>query len=96
MKTLYVRVLKTIFAFAMLLPQSAPFLVVSWYRPPDTRVDIFNHFELLVGKLDATGREYFLVAYLNCRMISEIPDNDAQLLMNDYHRHLHVWSSSID
>lgn len=35
--------------------RTAPFLVVTWYRPPDTRVDIFNDFELLVGKLVATG-----------------------------------------
>ena len=37
---------------------------------------------LLVDKLDATGRESFLVGDLNRNMISEIPDNDTRLLTN--------------
>ena len=42
----------------------------------------FNHFELLVGKLDAIEREYFLVGDLSCNMISEIRNNDTRLLTN--------------
>ena len=63
-------------------PRSAPLLVATWYRPPDSRVDVFNLFEDLVGKLDATGNEYYLVGDFNCNMISEIPDNDTRLLTN--------------
>ena len=34
-------------------PRSKPFLVTTWYRPPDSPVDKFNYFETLVGRLDA-------------------------------------------
>ncbi|CAH3043012.1 unnamed protein product [Porites lobata] len=34
-------------------PNSKPFLVRTWYRPPDSIVDKFNFFETLIGKMDA-------------------------------------------
>ena len=47
-------------------PRSKPFLVTTWYRPPDSPVDKFNYFETLVavvGRLDAER-----TAILNCRV----------------------------
>ena len=34
-------------------PCSKPFLVVTWYRPPCSSVELFSHYETLVGKLDS-------------------------------------------
>ena len=31
-------------------PNSKPFLVTTWYRPPDSIVDKFDFFETLLGK----------------------------------------------
>ena len=32
-------------------PRSKPFVVTTWYIPPDSLVDIFGPFEALIGKL---------------------------------------------
>ena len=42
-------------------PRSKPFLVTTWYRPPDSPVDKFNYFETLVGRLDAENVEYYFI-----------------------------------
>ena len=31
--------------------RSRPFLVVTWYRPPDSAVEIFTYFESLIGRM---------------------------------------------
>ena len=58
---------------------SKPFIVATWYRPPDSLVEIFNPFESLVGKLDSLGVEYYLLGDFNCNMISNT-DNNTRLL----------------
>jgi hypothetical protein len=43
-------------------PKSKPFLIVTWYRPPNSVVEKFNHLEItLLGKLDAENIEYYLM-----------------------------------
>ena len=41
-------------------PRSKPFVVATWYRPPDSPIGIFSPFETLIGKLDSENIEYFL------------------------------------
>ena len=59
--------------------RSKPFIVATWYRPPDSLVEMFNPFESLVGKFDSLGVEYYLLGYFNCNIISNI-DNNTRLL----------------
>ena len=33
-------------------PKSKPFVVVTWYRPPDSHIEVFTPFEEFLGKLD--------------------------------------------
>ncbi|CAH3195881.1 unnamed protein product, partial [Porites evermanni] len=33
-------------------PKSKPFLVTTWYRPPDSKIEIFDKFESYLLKLD--------------------------------------------
>ncbi|XP_022808253.1 uncharacterized protein LOC111345238, partial [Stylophora pistillata] len=40
-------------------PRSRPFAVMTWYRPPDSSIDLFRPFEELIGKLDSETIEYF-------------------------------------
>ena len=42
-------------------PWSRPFLVVTWYRPPDSSVSLFNEFEELVNKVDGANWKFFLL-----------------------------------
>lgn len=34
-------------------PSCKPFVVFTWYRPPDSPIGIFSPFETLIGKLDS-------------------------------------------
>ena len=42
-------------------PNSKPFFVITWYRPPCSSIELFSYYESLIGKLDALGFEYYLV-----------------------------------
>ena len=46
-------------------PRSRPFLVATWYRPPDSPVSLFDEFEELVNKVDAGNWEFFLLGAIN-------------------------------
>ena len=41
-------------------PHSKPFLVGTWYRPPDSLASKFIDFEDIIAKLDSENRELFL------------------------------------
>ena len=49
-------------------PRSKPFVVTTWYRPPNSLVDIFRHFEAFIGKLDSENVEYWVLGDLNCNI----------------------------
>ena len=61
-------------------PRSKPFLVVTWYRPPDSSVEIFTYFESLIGKIDAEYAEFYLMGDLNCNFAAPQLDHNANLL----------------
>ena len=44
-------------------PRSKSFIAATWYRPPNSSFELFSDFESLVGKLDAEGKEYYLILY---------------------------------
>ena len=51
-------------------PRSKSFIVATWYRPPNSSFELFSDFESLVGKLDAEGKEYYLMGDLICNICS--------------------------
>jgi hypothetical protein len=61
-------------------PDSKPFLVVRWYRPPVSSVDKFNCFEALVGKMDAECLEYYIMGDMNANLIASNLDNNSRRL----------------
>ena len=42
-------------------PRSRPFAFMTWYRPPNSSIDIFRPFEELIGKLDSENIEYYFI-----------------------------------
>ena len=52
-------------------PGSKSFIVATWYGPPNSLFELFSDFESFVGKLDAEGKEYYLMGDLNCNMLSD-------------------------
>ena len=63
-------------------PRSKPFVVATWYRPPDSPIGIFSLFETLIGKLDSENIEYYLMEDLNCDMIATRYNNNTCKLMS--------------
>ena len=61
---------------------SRPFLVSTWYRPPQSPPDIFNSFEQLVGKIDAENSELYLLGDLNCNLLPCTSDHNSANLTN--------------
>ena len=63
-------------------PRSKPFLVVTWYRPPDSLTGIFESFEILLRKLDSFNIEYHLLGDINCNLAVSRYDNDTRKLVS--------------
>ena len=63
-------------------PRSKPFLVGTWYRPPQSSPDLFAQFETLVGKIDAENKEFYLLGDLNCNLLPEHLDSNSSQLLN--------------
>ena len=61
-------------------PNSKPFIVVNWYRPPNSPIiGLFSHLENLIARLDLTNLEFFLLGDRNVDMASTNYDDVRQL-----------------
>ena len=54
-------------------PKSKPF----WYRPPDSKVEIFDKFESYLLKLDQEDKESIIMGDTNCNFLSQTFDHKA-------------------
>ena len=89
-------------------PNSKPFIVATWYRPPDSTVEKFSFFETLIGKMDSEDVEYHLLGDFNCnigattfdhatRVLTSITDlYNVQQLINEPTRITESSSTTID
>ena len=50
-------------------PRSKPFLVSTWYRPPQSSPDLFSTFERIIDKIDAENLELYLMGDLKLQFI---------------------------
>ena len=51
--------------------KTKPFLVTTWYRPPNTPVESFQEFEKLLQHIDLEDKESIILGDLNCNLISK-------------------------
>ena len=63
-------------------PRSKPFLVSTWYRPPQSSPDLFSTFERIFDNIDAENLELCLMGVLNCNLLSEVVNNNSSHLLN--------------
>ena len=47
-------------------PKSKPFLINSWYRPPDSALELLNIYEDLITRMDSENKEVVLICDFNC------------------------------
>ena len=57
-----------------------PFVITTWYRPPNSSVDLFSHLDILLRKLDTENIEHYLMGDINCDLLSESNANVNALL----------------
>ena len=63
-------------------PRSKPFLVSTWYRPPQSSPDLFSTFERIFDNIDAENLELYLMGVSNCNLLSEVVNNNSSHLLN--------------
>ena len=51
-------------------PKAKPFLLSTWYRPPNMPVNIFMDYELIIQKMDHENKEIICIGDFNCDWLS--------------------------
>lgn len=60
--------------------KSKPFLVTTWYRPPDSKIEILEKFETCLLNLDKEEKESIVLGDFNCNLLSKSPDQNTDYL----------------
>ena len=63
-------------------PRSMPFLVGTWYRPPNSPMELLNLFEDTIDSINAENFELYLLGDLNCNLLAQNPDANTFDLLN--------------
>ena len=63
-------------------PHSRPFLVATWYRPPNSPLSTFPAFQDVIDMIDAENLEFYLLGGINCDLLAESPDNSTKELLS--------------
>ena len=50
-------------------PNSKPFLVSSWYRPPNSKIEMFHYFEEFLKLADIENKQLIITKDLNCNLL---------------------------
>ena len=62
-------------------PNSKPFLIATWYKPPGSPTELFSSFDSFIDKLDSLYLEYYLLGDFNCNLASPTPDANTRHLL---------------
>ena len=65
--------------------RSKPFLVSTWYRPPQSSPDLFSTIERIIDKIDAENLELYIMGDLNCNLLTEVVSNNSSHLLGHVH-----------
>ena len=63
-------------------PNSQPFLVTTWYRPPKSSLELFDKFEFFLKKIDGKFKEIYILGDLNCNFQSNPPENHTKHILD--------------
>jgi len=62
-------------------PRAKPFLISNWYRPPNSPIELFDKFEVLLAKIEAENVESNILGDINCDMMAVTPANETRHLI---------------
>ena len=63
-------------------PKSKPFLVSSWYRSPNSKIEIFNHFEEFLKLADIENKQIIITGDLNCNLLEQAKSTHTAKLLD--------------
>ena len=63
-----------------------PFLLLSWYRPPDYKLDDFEQIETVYQVLEAEGKEIIILLDTNCNDDSEEDNKKMIKLLRSFYK----------
>ena len=69
-------------------PKSKPLLISTWYRPPDSKFDLFDRFEKFIQEIDNENKEMIITGDFNCDMLSNDNNNPNIKKIKRCNRHL--------
>ena len=61
-------------------PYNKSFLISTWYRPPNSNLDIFDEWALFLSKCDNKNYELIIIGDFNCDVGKSPPDHQTQKL----------------
>ena len=64
----------------ILIPKQKPFMLVYWYRPPDSSRDILDKFQSLIEQVDSRSLDYVLMGDFNCDLLKTPPSSQTNHL----------------
>lgn len=62
-------------AIEILKPKVKSFIISTWYRPPDSKIDLLLDFENFLKIIDSEGKECLLVGDINCNFALNSKDS---------------------
>ena len=63
-------------------PKIKPFLISTWYRPPNSPVELFDKFHVILEKIESLNIESTIVGDLNCNVAANNVDNNTKHLLD--------------
>ena len=63
-------------------PKTKPFLVSTWYRPPNSPINLFVDFKAILEKIESLNIESYILGDFNCNVATASPDGYTTKLLD--------------
>ena len=75
--------------------KSKPLLITTWYRPPNSSIELFSDFENFLELLEDENKEIIITGDLNCNLLEQnknLPTSKLLDLVDVYQLQQHILS----
>ena len=62
-------------------PKMKPFLISTWYRPPNAPIELFEKFNCILNKIESSHLESTITGDFNCNILADVSDNNTKHLI---------------
>ena len=61
--------------------KTKPFLISTWYKPPNASVELFEKFNCILTKIESLHLESTIIGDFNCNVLADVLDNNTKHLI---------------